>query len=184
MTAQPSLVTQRLRLRPLTAEDAPAVEHLAGAREIADTTLTIPHPYPPGAAVAWIATHAEQFAAGTAVVFGIELKEPRELVGSIGLHVKPEHANAEMGYWVGVPYWNRGYAAEAARALISYGFERLGLERIHAHYFMRNAASGRVMEKAGMTREGLLRRAVRKNGMFEDLVVYAILRDEYRGRPK
>ena len=112
------------------------------------------------------------------------LKGTGELVGAIGLMVKPEHANAEMGYWVGVPYWNRGYAAEAARALIAFGFEALELERIHAHYFIRNPASGRVMEKAGMTREGLLRHAIRKNGVFEDLAVYAILRDQFEAEGK
>ena len=84
-----------------------------------------------------------------------------------------------MGMWIGVEWWGRGYATEAARAILDHGFESLGLNRIYAHHMVRNPASGRVLEKIGMMKEGLLRQPVRKWGKFEDVVVFAILRDDW-----
>jgi RimJ/RimL family protein N-acetyltransferase len=101
------------------------------------------------------------------------------LMGAVGLTITPAHARAELGYWLGVPYWNRGYSTEAANAIVDFGFTRLGLHRIQAHYLTRNPASGRVMEKLGMRSEGVSRHAVRKNDRFEDLETYAILADEW-----
>jgi RimJ/RimL family protein N-acetyltransferase len=156
------------------------VQQLAGAREIADTTSTIPHPYPDGAAEQWIATHGENFESGKSVNLAITLAEAGELVGAISLmSINRDHARAELGYWIGVPYWNQGYCTEAGAAVAAYGFGELGLNRITAHYFARNPASGRVLEKIGMTREGVLRQHLRRWGRFEDCVACAILRSEF-----
>src|SRR5205085_888057 len=84
MSSQPTLETPRLILRPFVAADGPAVERLAGAREVADTTLTIPHPYPPGGGAAWIATHAKAWDAGVAATFAMVDRATNELVGCIG----------------------------------------------------------------------------------------------------
>jgi ribosomal-protein-alanine N-acetyltransferase len=176
---QPTLTTQRLLLRPFTLADAPRVEALAGAREIADTTLHIPHPYPVGAAEQWIATHAPRFIAGTLATFAIVEPQSTDMVGAVGLAIESRDARAELGYWVGVPYWGRGYATEAARALLAYGFESLRLNRVQARHFLRNPASGRVMQKLGMKYEGTFRQATRKWDHFEDIVMYAILAAEW-----
>ena len=181
MNEQPVLTTRRLVLRPFVLDDALAVQVLAGAREVADTTLHIPHPYPAGAAEQWIATHPVTWAARTGVTYAVADAGSGGLVGAVGLTITPAHAHAELGYWLGVPYWNRGYATEAAAALVEFGFARLGLHRIQAHYLTRNPASGRVMQKLGMRSEGVSRHAVRKNDRFEDLEVYAILADEWPG---
>ena len=87
--------------------------------------------------------------------------------------------NAEAGYWIGRPFWSRGYATEALRAVLAYGFEGLELHRIHAHHFARNSASGRVMQKADMQLEGVHREHAKKDDHFEDIVVYGILRAEW-----
>ncbi len=177
---QPILEPERLRLRPLTIEDAPVVREIAGRREIADTTISIPHPYTEENARNWIVTQAEAFVQGTAIVFAIELKRPRQMIGAVGLRdIDTEHLQAELGFWIGVPWWSNGYATEAARAVICYGFGQLGLNRIYAHHMVRNPASGRVLEKIGMTREGLLRQRVRKWGVFEDVILLAILREDW-----
>lgn len=176
---QPTLVTSRLLLRPFTLADAPVVERLVSDFAIADTTLHIPHPYPPGAAEDWIRTHPERFAQGTGISFAIVLRETGELCGAIGLHPEPPHQRAEIGYWLGVPYWNRGIMTEAAAAVIAYGFSELGLNRIFAGHFTRNPASGRVMQKIGMTFEGILREHLRKGDGFEDSANYSILRREW-----
>jgi RimJ/RimL family protein N-acetyltransferase len=84
-----------------------------------------------------------------------------------------------MGFWIGVPSWGRGYATEVARRVVGYAFEELKLNRVYAHHMVRNPASGRVLEKVGMRREGLLRQRVRKWGVFEDVVLLAILHDDW-----
>jgi ribosomal-protein-alanine N-acetyltransferase len=101
------------------------------------------------------------------------------LMGQTSLAIRRRHARAELGYWIGKRFWNDGYCTEASRAVVRYGFEALGLERILARYPPRNPASGRVMQKLGMVHEGRLRKHVRKWGQFEDLELYGILRKEY-----
>ncbi|MGI8509052.1 MAG: GNAT family N-acetyltransferase [Gemmatimonadaceae bacterium] len=180
---QPDLVTARLRLRPFIPADAFAVQALAGAYEVANTTLTIPHPYPEGAAEGWIATHGPAWAARKAVTYAIT-DVTGTLVGAIGLALVPAHASAEVGYWIGVPAWGRGYATEAAAALFDHAFGALGVHRIEGRHFTRNAASGRVMQKLGMRLEGVMREAVRRRATFEDLAVYAVLGPEWmQSRP-
>jgi RimJ/RimL family protein N-acetyltransferase len=176
---QPNLETPRLLLRPFTIADAPAVQRLAGTHEVADTTLNIPHPYPDGAAEQWIATHPEHFAQGTSVTFAIVLRASNALGGAIGLHIEQRHQHAELGYWLGVPYWNQGYTTEAATALLGYGFTVLQLHRIYARHLTRNPASGRVMQKLGMTFEGIQREHVLKDTQFEDMACYGSLRAEW-----
>jgi RimJ/RimL family protein N-acetyltransferase len=179
MPGIPSIQTHRLELRAFTPADAPGVQRLAGDRAIADTTLNIPHPYLDGMAEQWIATHAQLFDLGQAAVFAVTLRQTGQLVGAIGLTIKAHHARAEMGYWIGQPFWNRGFGTEAARALLQFGFDTLGLQRIHASHLTRNPASGRVMQKIGMRLEGVLRQHVCKWDVHEDLAVYGILRDEF-----
>jgi len=175
---RPTLATPRLRLRPFRLTDADDVQRLAGERAIADTTRNVPHPYEDGMAERWIESQARAFARGRLVNFAITLRDEGALVGSIGLTLDAEAPGcAELGYWVGVPYWNRGYCTEAARAVVDYGFSQRGLERIHAHHLLRNPASGRVLAKIGMTREGYCREVLVAGGVPEDLVLYGM------GRP-
>ncbi len=168
----------RLLLRPFALADAPEVQRLAGAPEVADTTLNLPHPYGEGVAEGWIGGHAARFASGGGVNYAITLRADGALMGSVSLLVTRRHRRAELGYWLGLPYWNRGYMTEAAGALVEHGFSLLDLHKIEATHMTRNPASGRVMEKIGMTREGLLAGHVWKNGTFEDLVIYGLVRNE------
>jgi RimJ/RimL family protein N-acetyltransferase len=147
---------------------------------VADTTVNIPHPYEAGMAETWIAGRDEEYARGAGVTFAITDGKTGALLGAIGLHLQPRFRRAEMGYWIGAPYWNRGYATEAARAVLGFGFETVGLHRIYAAHFTRNPASGRVMEKTGMQREGVWREHLMRGERFEDAVVYGILREEWR----
>jgi len=178
----PILLTHRLRLRPFEQDDAPIVQAHVADRDIAATTLVIPHPYPPEGAVAWIATHQKTHNDGTAIIWAITLRESGELVGAIDLRPNREHNRTDFGYVIYKPHWNRGYATEAARAIIHFGFIHYGLNRIESHHFENNPASGRVMFKCGMTFEGRMRRQVRKWGVYLDTLHYAILRDEYDAR--
>ena len=172
---QPVLHSQRLILRAFVPSDAGSVERLAGAREVADTTLNIPHPYPPGAADAWIATHPVQWAERSNLVYAITLRSTEELIGAISLAIVEVHAHAEIGYWIGLQYWNQGYCTEAGRILVRFGFDELGLHRIEGRHLMRNPASGRVLTKLGMRSEGIHRDAIRKWNRFEDIGHHALL---------
>ncbi|MDH4136505.1 MAG: GNAT family N-acetyltransferase [Anaerolineae bacterium] len=182
MAERPELTTERLLLRPFTLADALVVRRLAGARDIASTTLNIPHPYEDGMAEEWISTHQQKFERGELINFAIVLRNHGRLIGAIGLVINQQHESAELGYWIGKPYWGNGYCTEAAKAVLHYGFTVLGLNRIHASHFSRNLASGRVMEKIGMKYEGCSRQHVKKWGVFEDLKWYAILKSEYESR--
>jgi len=180
--AQPSLETARLILRPFSLDDAPTVVRQAGRREIADTTIAIPHPYPEAQARDWISRQSATWREGREIVFAIVLRSERRLIGAIGLReINSEHRQAELGFWIGVDWWGRGYATESARAVLGFGFQSLRLNRIYAHHMVRNPASGRVLEKIGMKKEGLLRERVRKWEIFEDVVILATLRSEWQG---
>jgi len=127
----------------------------------------------------WISTHAAEWEKGQSAVFAIVVREANELCGAIGLKMDLPQARAELGYWMGVPFWGRGYCSEAAREMVRFGFEQLGLNRIHAHHFSRNPASGRVLQKAGLRYEGCLRQHVRRWNQFEDLECYGVLRAQW-----
>ncbi|HXX12593.1 MAG TPA: GNAT family N-acetyltransferase [Burkholderiales bacterium] len=172
--------TARLLLRPFVAADAGRVADLAGAFEIADTTISIPHPYPAELAVDWIAKHEQEPHRSHAVTLAVtELTSG--LVGCVELRdIDSEHAQAELGFWIGKPFWALGYATEACAALLRFGYESLNLNRVYAHHMVRNPASGRVLLKLGMCNEGLLRQRVRKWGRFEDVMVYAAVREDYK----
>lgn len=173
----PALKTGRLILSAFTAADSNAVETLAGEEAIARGTANIPHPYPPGAALAWIATHAPAYANGDGVTFAVRQKD-HTLIGCVNLGITKSDERAELGYWLGVPYWNQGFTTEAARACIDFGFSHLKLHKITARHFAFNPSSGRVMQKLGMQREGYLRKHTQKAGVFHDVIEYGLLKEE------
>ena len=173
------LETARLRLRRFEKEDASVVQRLAGTFEVFDTTLLIPHPYPDGAAEGFIEMTRADWDKGEQYVFAITLRNTNELFGSMGLKVSPQHERDDLGYWIGVPFWNQGYCTEAGRAVLEFAFARLKLNIVVAHHFVRNPTSGRVLRKLGMKHEGLLRQHVKKGERFEDLECYSILKTEW-----
>jgi len=180
MIQQPVLETPRLILRPLALGDAPHLARMAGRREIADTTISIPHPYSEEQAREWIAAHIGPSDTKKEVVFAVTLKSDGQLIGTVGLRdIDLEHSQTEMGFWMAVELWGQGYATESSAAALRFGFEGLNLNRIYAHHMVRNPASGRGLEKIGMKQEGVLRQRVRKWGVFEDVVVLAILRRDW-----
>jgi RimJ/RimL family protein N-acetyltransferase len=177
---QPSLNTDRLVLRPLMAKDALAVRNLANNPEIARRVVWPLCGCGRTLARRWIAGSREHWAAGTGVEFGIELKSEGEMFGLAGLtDVDARNASAELGFLLDPGCWGQGYATEAADAVVSYGFECLELNRIYARHLATNPASGRVLAKLGMRQEGVLRGSVRKEKLFEDAVLVALLREEW-----
>jgi ribosomal-protein-alanine N-acetyltransferase len=174
---RPTIETERLVLRPFRLEGADDVQRLTGAREIAAATLTIPHPYPAGAAAAWIASHAEASDRG-GVELAIEARSDATLVGAIGLNIEHEHRRAEIGYWIGVPFWGRGYANGGCPGRARLRLRRSGTEprlRLPLH----EQPSLRLLRKIGMAREGTRRAHSLKWGEYLDSEAHAILRSEW-----
>ena len=175
----PELQTRHLLLRGFRKADGPQVRHLAGAPEVAETTLNIPHPYQAGMAESWIASHRREYESGRGITLAVTLADSQQLVGAMGLILTRRFSRAELGYWIGKPYWGRGYATEAAAAMLRFGFQTLKLNKIHASHMTRNPASGRVMQKIGMVQEGLLRQHALKWDQFVDLAVYGLLAEDW-----
>ncbi len=180
MSAQFILHTDRLLLRPLSDQDAPSIQAIASARKIADTMISIPHPYPDGEAKRYIARQIADLKAGNSVTFAIEPKTGQRLSGIIEVRdIERVHAQAELSFWLAVEAWGHGYMSEALQPVLKFGFEDLDLNRLCAYHMIRNPGSGRVLQKNGFVSEGLLRQRVRKWGKFEDVALWAILRQDY-----
>ncbi len=172
---QPHLRTPRLVLRPFTIADADDVQRIAGDVRVAEPTANVPHPYPDGAAQAWIASHADMFSAGTGVVYAVTSAENGELLGAVQLaHRSTLHRRAELGYWIAFAHWSNGICSEAVGALIHYAHHELGLSRIVCSCLPKNIGSARVIQKAGFLLEGRLVKHVNHRGAFEDLLTYGL----------
>lgn len=179
MIIAPTLRTARLVLRPLQPTDALDVQRLAGDKDVAAGTLSIPHPYEEGMAQDWIARMGRERSEGTGVTFAIEDANNGAFMGAIGLHLTLPHRHALLGYWLGRPYWNRGFATEAVQAVLAFGFGELAVHRIYAGHFSVNRASGRVLQKAGLRYEGRMRHHYHRFGRFLDVEWYGILKEDW-----
>jgi len=163
MSTQPTLETARLRLRPYTEADIPELLPLTGTREVAATTLRIAHPYTEQDAKAFLQLAKDP----DKLWLAITLRSDARQIGGIVLRVEKHHQHAELGYWLGVPFWGHGYATEAANEMVRYGFDTLALHRIFASHFKH---------------EGCQREHLRKMGSVRRLELYGILRREWEIR--
>ncbi len=171
------MTTGRLCLRPFRIRDAARVYELLQDRRISQNTFNIPYPYEEEMAERWIATHQTIFFEDRGAVFAVCLRQQAVLIGAISLTVNRAENSAELGYWIGVPFWNQGYCTEAAEALVFYGFDVLRCRRIHARRLESNLQSGRVLEKIGMRQEGQRVEPILQGGGCRTSILYR-LRDE------
>lgn len=112
--------------------------------------------------------------------WGIECKETKQLIGTIGYHLwSPMHKRAEVGYELHPDNWNKGYATEAIGAVLSYGFQEMDLNRISAIVYIENQASNRVLEKIGFQNEGIKREYMLQGDQFHDTYCYSLLKSDY-----
>ena len=172
--------TGRLTLRALTPDDAPAIFAYASDPEVARHMVWEAHRSVKDAE-AFLDLTMGRYGSGDAPDWGMVYKGDGRLVGTSGFVAwEREHARAEAGYVLHRGYWGMGLAAEALGAMISFGFERMDLNRIEARCVAENAASARVMEKAGMSYEGTMRGREFLKGEYRDMKLYAIVKDDYR----
>ena len=135
--------TERLFLRPLAITDAGRIRVLCGDFAVARWLARVPHPYPEGEAERFIRTQLDV----DARAWAIELADQPGLIGIIGIDGPAGRQN--LGYWLGVPYWGRGYASEAARAVVDWAFRHAGVDGLVSGAFEGNGASLRIQEALG-----------------------------------
>lgn len=167
--------TERLLLRPVTLEDAEDMFEYGSDEE---TTYFVFEPH--HSLEETEDSIANYFMNEPLGKYGIELKENSKMIGTIDLRLKEEKYKAELGYTMNKDYHGKGYMTEAGQALLDLGFNILELERISALHDERNDRSGRVMQRLGMTKEGISRHVGKwKKGEFFNDVHYSILKEEY-----
>jgi RimJ/RimL family protein N-acetyltransferase len=175
----PKITTERLCLRPFTAEDRDVLTELAGDHDIASSTLRIPHPYEKKNADEWISTHRKACETDTEIIWAVTNKYTNLLAGSISLMLDVKNEKGELGYWIGKQYWGNGYCTEASKAILKFAFENLKLHRVFAKHLKNHSASGKVLRKIGMLYEGTLVGHIKKWGKFEDIALYGMIKDDY-----
>ncbi|NAW50650.1 GNAT family N-acetyltransferase [Elizabethkingia argentiflava] len=169
----PKLETPRLILSSLEKTDIPLIVEYLQEKVISENTSHIPYPYTLADAQNWIIMSEEAFKAKTAYNFAIRKKNGK-IIGSIGLH-DTEDDKAELGYWIALPFWGKGFATEAAQAVLDFGIKKLGFHKIYASFLLHNIASGKVMKKIGMQREALLKDHVKKGNQYMDVLMFSFI---------
>ncbi len=175
--------TRRLILRPFRVEDAPIMfRNWAGDPVVAEY-LTRPHQRSEQETAEVLARRVKQTSEDPFVFhWAIVLKSLGDPIGSLSAVNMNERAESiELGWCIGKPWWGLGIMPEAGAAVIAFLFDDVGVNRIVAEYDTRNARSGRVMQKLGMTCEGVLRQGGVCNAGRGDVAICSILRDEYAG---
>lgn len=178
----PQLSTPRLLMRTLEKHQAETLCRLGNGPKIAENTASIPSPYTLQTAQDFIDGMQEKFRSVGLLSLGVHVRDSGELIGVASLRINADHHYGHLGGWTAADARNLGYATEAATALVDYGFGELGLHRVGSQCFSRNKESARVMEKIGLQYEGCRRGAFLKNGVYEDMLVFATVREDWELR--
>ena len=179
---QATLQTERLLLRPLQERDAERISMIADDAELVRyMSDSLPHPYTVVHAVAFIAASHRDYREQEDIEFAITLREDESLIGLVGMDLNTKDDHVTLGYWIGKPWWGRGYMSEAVREIVRYSFEELELHRVASHHFHPNTASGKVLQKAGLKYEGRRKEHYKKGDRFFDIIDYGVVRSEWEG---
>ena len=170
--------SKRLLLRPFQADDAKEVQRLAGNIKVSATTLNIPYPYDDGLAEEWISTHIDHWNNRTSISYAITDRKNFKLLGTMSL-VSIYNTEAELGYWVGEPFWGNGYCTEAAKAIVEFAFTELGIIKISGEHLLSNIASGKVMKNIGMRYLKRIQKQDR-DGILSKLECYELTKIDFK----
>jgi [ribosomal protein S5]-alanine N-acetyltransferase len=174
-----NLETSRLSLRPWASEDLPEFERISNDPEVADFTASFVYPQPPGWAQDRLNRQIAGFG-GDQCSFAVVWRPTIEVVAEVNISIDQKRNRGDVGYMCAREWRGQGIVAEAVQAMKSWVFAtHPGVNRIQAVHYPRNSASGRVLEKVGFQREGVLRGYVLKNGVSEDVIIYAITRADF-----
>lgn len=172
------LETERFILRKLEISDAKDISRICNNENIYKNMLFMPHPYELEDAVEFIQYAENCFDVDRFMVFAIVDKSTDRFYGAVDLTLSQMHKNCEVGYWIDEEFWNLGIATEVLKRIIVYMFSERNYHRVFAKHLSFNEASGRVMEKAGMTLEGTFRECYLKSGKYYDVKEYAIINEK------
>jgi len=176
----PERITLRLVLKAPEERDVPRLVELANNRAVAESLASMPHPYDADCAREWLAGKSGSRADGYR--FGIYLNIPEPaFIGIIGFSVPDEMGQSELGYWIGEPYWGRGYATEAVRSVLEYGFSLDGLTQMFGDCRITNVGSRRVLEKSGFEYRGFAHSFCRAIGEEVPVDCFALSKPRFRG---
>lgn len=181
----PKLVFKRLILDQFKPSDIPDIVAYADNIKIVENTRSMPHPYFEEDAIALINMANQGFKAKNNYIFAIRIKETQAFIGGIGLTLNVDNNRAELGYWLAEEFWNKGFTTEAVQAILKFGFDQLKLNKIVAAYLTSNEASGKVLAKNGMVKEGIFKdHDIKRGTSVEDneyvtLIQYRMLNSEY-----
>jgi len=174
----PRLETERLILRKMRRSDARDLFAYASNAEVTRYTMWNTHRTLRDSEH-FLDAIEQRYREGQVTNWGIEYKPNDKFIGTCGfVYWAPEHQRAEIGYALSAEYWNQGIMSEAARAVLQFGFQKMDLNRLEARCNLENIGSERVMQKLGMTYEGVIREQLFIRGRFESVKLYSILRDE------
>lgn len=172
--------TKRLFLRKFKDSDVEKIALICNDFDVAKYTINIPVPYTIEDAKSWLSHLKTTYKTKEFLELAVTLKEnTQEVIGCVGLlKINPRSQHAEIGYWFEKKHWNKGYATEAVTALIKYAFETLNLKSLQARHVEANPASGRVMQKCGMTYVGVMRNYETRFGEWHNVHYYDIIRED------
>ncbi|MFW5438677.1 GNAT family N-acetyltransferase [Paenibacillus apiarius] len=173
-----TITTERLFLRLFEESDAENVTKLCNNYNIYKSTLTLPYPYTIDCALSWIEHHIHNFIADKSYEFAICDRQTGTLYGAIALTNNQRFENGEIAYWLGEEFWGNGYATEASKAILDFAFNVKKYHKVYARHFASNPASGRVIQRIGMIKEGVLIDHVKKENQYEHLIYYGVVKNK------
>ena len=177
--------TKRLLLRPLRKGDEKSIVENINNLNVSKWLLVVPYPYKNKEALSWIKRNRAKWKRkkNEDYTFGIELKETEKVIGGIGIHqIDNFQKKAEVGYWLGEKYWNKGLGSESLNEIIKFGLRKLNVKRLEALVFVGNPSSGRLLEKFGFRNEGHKRKSARckADGKIKDEYIYGLLKEDFK----
>ena len=176
----PMIETKRLFLRKMEMSDANRMfDYIFSDNRVMDNLIKGPHKSI-SETIQRLTEITNQYKSEKFCYWGIVLKESGKLIGTIDLYnINEDTENCEVGYDIGFNWWNQGYGTEALQAVVEFAFRFMNIHKISATHGLDNPASGKIMLKVGMKREGIIRHMVRKNKQYKDCGIYGILQQEY-----
>ncbi|MBT5346907.1 GNAT family N-acetyltransferase [bacterium] len=175
----PNLETLKLVLNQFDSSDAEKIATYLNDVDMSKFVSNIPFPYSLENASTFIDSCREQFLIKKSITFAIREKSSQILVGSIAIQIKARHKRGVLGFWIAKDYWRRGFATESLEKVLEFAFDDLKLNKLEAVHHTENLASGKLMRKVGMVKEGELKQHYFKNDKFWDVVTMGICRDDY-----
>jgi len=178
----PILQTERLTLIAIGQEHLNDLYKLFGDPEVTRfyNLNTLEKPEDAQKFVDW---YKQRIKDGLGIRWGIALKDNKSIIGTIGFNNYTKYHRANLGYDLCREYWGNGYMGEALKAVINYGFATLEINRIEAEVMIGNTASEKILEKTGFTKEGILRQWMYWNNTYYDMIMYSLLKEDFRISP-